>query len=1086
MKLLLSLFFATLLQINANLEGNRSKNITLDLKSATVLDVIREIETTTDYRFLYRKDQLDTSRKMDIRAKNEKLERILQKVFGNSGIAYKVVQKQIVLTPNDEIQEERDFPKNGTEQEQHSINGTVSDAQGPMPGVSIYIKNSDRGTFSDAEGKYQIMAAPSDILIFSYIGYKSVERTVGNQTVINVELQEDVTELNEVVLNAGYYTTTEKERTGNISQITSQEIKRQPVSNPLAAMQGQMAGLNIQQSTGLPGGAFQVRIRGQNSIRENGNEPLYIIDGVPYSSQGFESSQTSSVFPGNNTTNPLNNINPSDIESIEVLKDADATSIYGSRGANGVILITTKKGRESQTEFNIRTSTGVGMVTRKMDLMNTQEYLEMRKEAYANDGITEYPTRAYDLNGTWDQNRFTDWQDELIGGTAYRTNIQGTLSGGSAQTQFVVSGGYLKETTVFPGDFAYTKGSVHTNLNHQSKNQKFGMSLSANYVSDRNNLMGTDLTRQALTLAPNAPALFTEDGQLNWANSSWNNPLSYLEVNYLAKTNNLISNMVMDYEVLPGVELRTNLGYNSIQLTESKTTPSTFFNPAFGLGSEAASAYFNTGNQQSWIVEPQINWNQKIGNGKLQVLAGTTFQEHTQDQIVHFASGFSSDALIHNMSAAQTIRIQNDYTTKYRYNAIYGRINYNWNGKYILNLTARRDGSSRFGPGKQFTNFGAVGAAWIFSDEKWAREHFSFLSFGKLRGSYGTTGSDQIGNYQFLDTYQISSTIYNGISGLRPGRLYNPNFSWEVNKKIEGAIELSFFKNRIQLNTAYYHNRSSNQLVGIPLPGTSGFTSIQANLPATVQNTGWEFELNSVNFQNKFRWTTGINLTIPKNKLVDFPELESSTYANQLVIGEPLQVQKVYQWEGVNPETGIYEFKDFNGDGFITSPEDRQALVHLAPKFFGGASNSFSYKGWQVDVLFQFVKQTGINYLFTSGFPGGFNNKHREILNHWQQDGDRVEIQRYTSGTDSQAIQANSNFQNSTGAFTDASFIRLKNLSISYLLPKEWGNGFDCRLFLLGQNMFTITNYLGIDPENQSTSSVPPLKIFSVGVELTF
>src|SRR5690606_23264272 len=230
----------------------------------------------------------------------------------------------------------------------------------------------------------------------------------------------------------------------------------------------------------------------------------------------------------------------------------------------------------------------------------------------------------------------------------------------------------------------------------------------------------------------------------------------------------------------------------------------------------------------------------------------------------------------------------------------------------------------------------------------------------------------------------------------------------------------------------------------------------------------------------------GINLTIPKNKLVDFPELEGSTYANQLVIGKPLQVQKVYQLEGVNPETGMYEFKDFNGDGIISSPEDRQALVHLAPKFYGGISNSISFKGIQLDFLFQFVKQTGINYFFTSGSPGGSTNKHSRVLRRWQQEGDYAEFQRYTSGANSEVVQANSNFRRSTGAFSDASFLRLKNLSVSYNIPKVRDNGFDCRLFLLGQNLFTITDYLGFDPENQSISNIPPLKMLSVGVELTF
>lgn len=333
MKLLLSLFFATLLQINANLEGNRSQNITLDLKSATVLDVIHEIETTTDYRFLYRKDQLDTSRKMDIRAKNEKLERILQKVFGNSGISYKIEQKQIVLTPNDDMPSGSMGNTTNPVQEQHAVTGIVSDELEPLPGVTIYIKSDpSRGGFTDTDGKYRLMVAPTDTLIFSSIGYQIEERSVGSQLRIDVLLREDVTELNEVVLNAGYYTTTEKERTGNIAKVTAREVELQPLVSPLQALQGRVAGMEITPANGgVPGGAPTIRIRGQNSLRDEGNNPLYIIDGMPIDASPVES-LGALALPG---IDPLSTLNLSNIESIEVLKDADATAIYGSRGQMG-------------------------------------------------------------------------------------------------------------------------------------------------------------------------------------------------------------------------------------------------------------------------------------------------------------------------------------------------------------------------------------------------------------------------------------------------------------------------------------------------------------------------------------------------------------------------------------------------------------------------------------------------------------------------------------------------------------------------------------------------------------------------------
>ena len=968
---------------------------------------------------------------------------------------------------------------------QATVSGTVSDVDGlPLPGVHIQVESTKVGTISDLDGTFSIQAGAKDVLVFSIVGFKKLEVAIGGRQHLEVSLEQDVTQLEEVVLNAGYYTVSERERTGNISKVTAVEIERQPVSNPLATIQGRMTGVNIQQTSGLPGGGFQINIRGQNSIRSDGNDPLYIVDGVPFPSQSLSTSSTGGIFPPNGRLSPLNSINPNDIESIEVLKDADATSIYGSRGANGVVLITTKQGREGKTQFSLKISTGLGKVARKIDMMNTEQYLEMRREAYANDGISEYPASAYDVNGTWPKDKYTDWQKELIGGTAYRNDILASVSGGSVQTQFLVSGNFQRETTVFPGDFDYTRGTVHSNLNHRSLDQKFFLNLTANFSADKNNLFGIDLTSNALHLSPNSPDLYSENGELNWENSTWQNPLARnSEVKYSGMSSNLVSNLVLGYEFISGLELKTSFGYNSLGLKEDKISPSTRYNPAYGWGSEFSSLYHNQNTLQSWIIEPQINWNKSLAKGKIKVLLGATIQEQRQEQIVNYGSGFASDALIHTLSAAQTIEVPINDNTLYRYNAVYGRINYNWKDKYIINLTGRRDGSSRFGPGNRFSNFGAVGASWIFSEESFIKRQLPFLSFGKLRGSYGVTGNDQIGNYQFFDTYHITSTIYNGISGLRPSRLYNPNFGWEENNKLEGAFELGFLDNGIRLNLTHYRNRSSSQLVGLPLPGTTGFTSILTNLPATVQNTGWELELQTVNFDKKFHWSTSLNLTIPRNKLIAFPGLDGSTYRNRLVIGEPLNIQKVYNLTGVNPETGLYEFTDVNGDGIISSVEDRQTLVDLSPKYYGGVGNSLSIKGWQLDFLFQFAKQNGP---ISFGRPGAMSNQPTFILGRWQKAGDLSEFQRYTTGGDPNASISYYNFDNSNGAFMDASYIRLKNLALSYSLPAPQIGLTSTRVFLLAQNLFTFTKYRGLDPENQSTFNLPPLKMITAGIEITF
>lgn len=968
-------------------------------------------------------------------------------------------------------------------QDKKQITGTVSDDTGPLPGASILIKNTASGTTSDFEGNYTITAKPSDTLVFSFLGFQPQEIPVTNKSTISVTMISDETSLDEVVINAGYYKVSEREKTGSISRVSAQEIERQPVSNPLAALQGRMAGVNIVQNTGVPGGGFSVRIRGRNSIRADGSEPLYIVDGVPYHSQSLGNSRVSTIL-GSVPQSPLNGINPDDIESVEVLKDADATAIYGSRGANGVILITTKKGKGGKTTFDVGSSTGMGRIKHRTELLNTQQYLRMRREAFANDGISEYPSFDYDINGTWDQNRYTDWQEELLGGTANYNNAHAAVQGGNELTRFLVKGSYGEQSTVLPGDYKYKKSSVLLNLNHSTADDKFSIQISGNYVVDKNNLPATNLVREALTLPPNAPALYNENGDLNWENNTFDNPLAALNAKYKSNANYLRSNTVLSYHPFKGLGLKANLGYFTTSLEETRTAPHTIYKPSFGLDSSYSILTINNGDLSSWIIEPQASYTLDLRKGVLDILVGTTLQNDSASQLFQSAKDFPNNTVIYNAAAAAIHTIESDTEEMYRYRALFGRINLNWEEKYIVNLTARRDGSSRFGAENRFANFGAVGAAYIFSEEPFMAKVFPFINFGKLRASYGTTGNDQIGNYGYLNTYTTNGLSYQGTQTLSPVQLYNPNFGWETNRKLEAAIELAILNNRIMLSTSYYRNRSSSQLVGIPLPGTTGFTSIQSNLDATVQNTGLEFELNTLNLKtDSFTWNSAINLTIPKNKLLSFPHLENSTYANQYVVGQPLDIHLLYQSTGVDPQTGIYTFLDVDGDGIISNPNDRKTIRNVGTKFYGGLSNSITYKMFQLDFHIQFVKQEARNYLSDTPFPGIMRNQPTAILDQWQNPGDDASIQLFSAGYNNEAYLAYINSYNATGAVGDASFVRLKNVALSYNLPTQRPKDMDCRIFLTGQNLFTLTKYLGPDPETLSIGNLPPLSVLTLGVE---
>lgn len=970
------------------------------------------------------------------------------------------------------------------------LSGTVKDAQGVLGGVIVSVGR--KAVTTDLDGKYTIDVAVGDRITFSMLGYKERSMVYSSSigTVLIIELLEDTTTLDEIVVNAGYYTVKDRERTGSIARVTAKDIEFQPVINPLQAIQGRMAGVSITQNTGVAGGGFDIQIRGRNSLRFygtsniNANAPLYVIDGVVIPNNNLTNSSLSASILPMGETNILNAIDPSNIESIEILKDADATAIYGSRGANGVVLITTKKNKSDQLSFTLSSSTSFSKVANKMKLLNTEQFNQMRDEAFKNDGIKEFPTNAYDMNGTWDRNRYTDWQKELIGGTAISQNTKLGISAGSETTHFFGSVSQATQTTVFPTDKGFKRNAFLINVNHGSKDGRLQFNSSTNYSLQNNNLIANDLTKSALTLSPNAPSLYNPDGSLNWSFAGDTNPISSMFETYENDNRNLVLNMDFSYEIFKDTYLKLTTGYNSSNTQEKKLTPHTIYNPERNYTSEQSSAENTIRDNKSYIIEPQISHKLIIDRLVVNTLAGMTYQESNVSALHLTGYGFQTNDFISNISAAKLKGITQSADLQYKYAAIFGRLNFNYDSKYLLNITARRDGSSRFGDNNKFGNFGAIGAAWIFSKENLLLDS-SWLSFGKLRASYGTSGNDNIGDYQYLDTYTINPNAYDDLIGLTPSRLYNPDFSWEKTKKLETAIEIALFNDRLQFELAWYRNTSSNQLVGIPLPGTTGFSSIQDNLPATVENKGWELSLNTENIKTKdFNWITSFNISFPKNTLLSFPNLESSTYANQFVIDKSTTVNKLYNFEGIDPLTGQYIFTDYNNDGKITATYDKQNIKERKIEYHGGIQNTLNYKNISLDFLFQFVRQTNYNYNHSLNLPGSLSNQPIEVLNSWSSTNPNSQYGYFTSGTNQIISNQLNMFKNSNIAIGDASYIRLKNISISYLLklPKIKS----LRLYVQGQNLWTITNYYGLDPESTTIGYLPPLKTYAFGIQLTF
>jgi len=1119
----LAAFFMLVGCLHAGAKGF-SQTITLTGRNLPLRQVFDRIEDQTGFGILIDRQTLAASRPVTINVKDATIEQVMRTclkdqpfplTFTITGHTINVIKggADDGHQPAAEL-----FPAGAPPKIIAEFKGHVTNEAGePLQGASVEVKSMKMGTFTDVHGTFILKNIPSNaILTISYTGYQRTEVKLTGSSSLSIILKIALNNLDQVQIIA-YGSTTQRLNTGDVTTVNSKEIEEQPVENPMLALEGRVPGLFIQQSTGVPGSGLTIRLQGQNSL-SGGNDPLYVIDGVPYPSQLLPNIGTSLGILGSNGNtnanaqsgggNPQAFINPADIESISILKDADATAIYGSRAANGAVLITTKHGKPGKTKVELNCYDGWGHVDRMMPLLNTQQYLAMRHEALVNSGKTP-GANDFDLNGLWDTTRYTNWEKSLIGGTAHYTDNQVTVSGGDANTTFLAGVGYHRQTTVFPGDMSDEKGNVHMNLTNISSNQRFRFQMTGTYLIDQNDLFSTDLTSTAIQLAPDAPALRNADGSLNWApnaagNSSWTNPLSYLLQAYHLKTTNLIGNLVTSYELLKGLDLKLNAGYNTLSTNDVQIDPLSSVPPEEVPYSSSASIFGNE-TISTWTVEPQLTYRATIKGGILDALVGGTALQTNGSMNQTYAYGFTSDQELYNMSAASNLSPNiPSIASVYKYSAGFARIGYRWQDKYLVDLTGRRDGSSRFGSSNEFHNFGSVAAGWIFSNESFLKSGIPALSFGKLRASYGTTGNDQIGDYQYLPLYSpISNNVqtpYQGTAGLASNGLSNPYLQWELTKKLQFGLNLGFWKDRVLFSGNYYLNRSSNELQKYALPQTTGNTAILSNFPALIQNNGWELTLNTANIKKgDFAWSTGLNLTIPRNKLVSYPDLATSTYANLYVVGQPVTIIKVYKYEGVNPTTGLYQFGSASGQA-TSSPNiatDATSWVNLAPKFFGGLDNTFRYKGLSLDILFQFVNQVGRNYIY-GRFPGRFlssnygvieANQPTWVLNHWQASGENGLVQRFASNYTSALSTAFNAATQSTLAYSDASFIRLKNLSLSWQLPGQWMRSCrleGIRLYAQGQNLLTLTHFKGLDPENQSTTALPPLRVITMGADVNF
>ncbi len=1063
-----------------------AQTVKLNVKNEKLGNVLREIKRQTGYDYVYNAKFASEARSITIITNGEDLQAVLQKCFQDQPFTYEITDKIIVI-------KEKSAPKPETKNAAAAplalpppptdVTIVVTDADGqPLEGASVTVKGNNKGLITDATGKVSFKAVDDNaILVVSFTGYQSQEFNINKRRTIGIKLQTSTSQLDETVVIA-YGKTTKRFATESIVKVKGEDIEKQPVGNAILALESRVPGLQIYQTSGIPGRGFTILLRGISSINASGRSPLYLVDGVPLSTASMDNNNLGT--PGGVSSTPLASLNPQDIASIEVLKDADATAIYGSRGANGVILITTNKGKPGRVKLNINLQNGQTKATRFMDLLNREQYLQLRHEAFTNDGVTALPSNTYDLNGNWDTTRYTDWQKLFIGNTGHFFTGQASLTGGSENTSFLLGTNYTKETTIYPGNFYDERYSVHFSADHFSTDRKFKVSINSIYTIQLNKLPPTDfVSSRYLTLSPVAPALYDSSGKLNWQNNTWLNPFSNLYNIIKNNSEYLNGNVALSYRFNRNFQFVTNLGYSTQMYDQVQVAPQTSFNPASGT---LSSSGFANQKRERWILEPQLNYQFTLGKAKLTASVGNTTINEKSTGMSLSAKGFSNDGLIENPAAATTIQVTSVNYSLYKYIGFFGKMNFNAGDKYLFNLTARRDGSSRFGPGNQFGNFGAAGIGWVFSKEKFISEK-SLISFGKIRASYGTTGNDQIGDYQFLDTYTPYTNAYLGVSPLLPQRLQNPDYAWEKVNKLDLGLDIGLLKDKILISADYYDHRSSNQLLSYPLPGITGFTSVLTNLPAKIQNRGFELQVSSTNMRSKnFRWESIFNITVPQTILLAYPGIESSAFS-LLTVGESFFSSRVLHYLGVDPQTGLYTFEDYDKDGKISSPNDYKKIINNGQQFYGGFENKLMYRGWSLDVNFHFVRQKYATsyYALNGSVPIVATNYPSYILERWQSVGQAAAVQKLSNSNTATATAYNL-FLNSDGAYSDASFIRLKTVNIGYQLPTSQLKKMKIqglRLYVSAQNLLTFTSYKGLDPETKGLT--PITKVITTGIQIT-
>ena len=1060
----------------------RAYNLNIKFEKATLSEILLHIEKQTGI-FFCTSSSIDYDKAIiSIALKNKSLPEVLDILCRPLGYEYIIYGNLCSIRKITDILYRR-------------VKGKVVNELGePLAGVTVIAEN--RLMCTDQSGSFTIENIPlHTMLSFTSVGYKRMEFRFDGKTDIVIHLSILPNNLLEaVVVSTGYQKLNKDNTPGSFMRIDNELLRRMTASDVRASLEGVVPGLLITQAAGS---AYSVQLRGQSTIgmvpgRLPPSDPMFIIDGIPFP---VNNNTMQTVAPANGfgfqANSPLVTINPDDIEHIEILKDADATALYGSRGANGVILITTKKGKPGKPLLEMKSWLGIGNVTRLPQMMNTSQYLQMRREAFQNDNIAPNIKTAPDLLD-WDTTRYTDFKKLLVGETSIRHNVQAAISGGGRNTQYFLSGGYYHETSVFPGDMDFKRRSFHAHITHTSSNRKLSVDVVTILAGSENNSIIKDLTGY-ISLPPNMPPLLDSTGNLIWqeGGSSFANPMAFLRQPYSTQTFNGMLRGQLRYKVLPELYFTASFGYNQMKNGDKGLLPILSQFP-FSTTPLVGQYYVAKNLYSSLITEPQLQYTRHINKAELTFLLGTTLQQTFSHASNTLAKGFSNDSLLTNINAAPDV-VYTETKSNYRYIGCFSRIGFQMKEKYLLNITLRRDGSTRLSESNRFGNFGAVGAGWLFGKESFLKKAFPFISYGKLRTSFGITGDDQIVDNNNYDDWHRSYNRSPLDAGTTPIRITGAQYSWQKNHKLELALELGLLKDRVFLSVAAYRNRIGSQVVSYADPSQGLDAAMARNSPAIVQNKGLEILLQFKNNKvGQWHWYSNLALTLPNNKLLAFPGLSSSPYANTLVVGRSLSVQQGYKYTGVNPVTGLFEVADLNGDGTISRKGDYTIIGDLDPRLYGSLTLGLSYKNWDVDIMLEGRIQKGYSLpyqVYSQATPGvDMVNLPVYFQNRWRSPGDHSNFQRLSAKGDPDSRNAINNFLESEARLTPASYMRLRNFYLSYNLPvNNIFNGFftTLRCYFTAGNLFTITKYKGADPETQDAFTRPPLKTFTAGLQFS-